>query len=410
MNRRLILPATLALALCCGCSLQQRIDKAMGKIEEAYATSQTWEELPLRTLSWQQALQMIEEQNLELRQQKDRVRESERDELSVYTQMIPGVTYYSYFTSSLRDLTNQVNSNQLASTVNINFSIPTLTQIPYRVYASKATTYAHMKAVEGKKRELTAALYKLVRSKELADALQALESESDSDKEDSQANAKSISAPGENKWGEIAKLLGNAQARWVILPESMPHVTLEKYAHRLDKLDPLVVCQFALRLEQARMIQYGIALQYLPTIDTSLYSPSLFSSSGGTYSGTFLDSKDTKLNLNINYSLDTDMELWNRFMRSKERYEQTKQEIAGQLKDYRNKLRTMRQSYSEYSLWRSVMQKRLAFLRQGVPGSAEEYLTRRKDIYAIRKELLSQESQVIETEAALILQYGLLGE
>jgi len=380
----------------------------MGKIEEEYAAARTWEELPLRTLSWQQALQMVETQNLEIRQQKATIRESERNELSVYTQMIPGVTYYSYFTSSLRDLTNEVNSDQLASTININFYIPTLTQVPYRVYASKATTYAQMKTLEGKKRELAAALYKLVRNKELTDARQALEAENASDIEPDRAKTKAPSSPDENKWGEIAKILGNAEARWVILPESMPRVTWEKYADRLDKLDPLVVCQFALRLEQARLAQYSIALRYLPTIDTSIYSPSLFSSSGGTYSGTFLDSKDTKLNLNINYSLDTKMDTWNNYMRSKERYEQTKQEIAAQLRDYRNKLKAMRKSYGEYSLWRGVMQKRLSFLRSGPPGSAEEYLTRRKDMYSLKKELLTQENQAVETEAALILQYGLL--
>ncbi len=407
MKSRFILPVTLVLTLC-GCSLQQRIDKAMSKIEEEYAASRTWEELPLRTLSWQQALQMVETQNLEIRQQQALVDESERNELSVYTQMIPGVTYYSYFTSSLRDLTSQVNSDRLSSTININFYIPTLTQVPYRVYSSKAATYAQMKTLEGKKRELTAALYKLVRNKELTDARQALEAGNASDMEPDRAKDKALSAPNENKWGEIAKILGNAEARWVILPESMPRVTWEKYAKRLDKLDPLIVCQFALRLEQARLAQYSIALRYLPTIDTSIYSPSLFSSSGGTYSGTFLDSKDTKLNLNINYSLDTKMDTWNHYMRSKERYEQTKQEISAQMRDYRNKLKTMRKSYEEYALWRSVMQKRLSFLRSGVPSSAEEYLNRRKDIYSLKKELLSQENQAVETEAALILQYGLL--
>lgn len=407
MKYRFLLPAALGLSLC-GCSLQQRVGKVMGKIEEEYAATQTWEELPLRTLSWQQALQMIETQNLEIRQQLDTINESERNELSVYTQMIPGVTYYSYFTSSLRDLTNQVNSDQLSSTVNINFYIPTLTQIPYRIYASKAATYAQMKTLEGKKRELTASLYKLVRNKELADARQALESKTTPDADADRAKTKPLSSPNEDKWGEIAKILGNAEARWVILPESMPRVTWEKYADRLDKLDSLVVCQFALRLEQARMAQYGIALRYLPTIDTSIYSPSLFSSSGGTYSGTFLDSKDTKLNLNINYSLDTKMDTWNNYMRSKERYEQTKQEIAAQMRDYRNKLKVMRKSYEEYSLWCRVMQKRLSFLQSRAPGSAEEYLNRHKDIYSIKKELLSQENQVVETEAALILQYGLL--
>ncbi len=45
--------------------------------------------------------------------------------------------------------------------------------------------------------------------------------------------------------------------------------------------------QHALKLEQARLAQYGVAMDYLPTINTSMYSPSLFSSTEGTYSGTF---------------------------------------------------------------------------------------------------------------------------
>lgn len=408
MKNHITLSALLILTLC-GCSLEKRVDKTMAKIQEQYATAQTWDALPVRTLSWKQAVMMMQERNADLMRQRDIIRESERNELSVYTQMIPGVTYYTYFTSSLRDLTDQVNSDQFATTLNINFFLPTLTRVPYQVYAGKATTYAQMKALEGKQRELIASLYKIVRSQELADAVSALEEADGTEEEEKQRGIPGNGRQIENRWGEMAKLLGNSEARWVVLPETMPHVRWENYKAKLDKLDDLIVCQFAMRLEQSRMAQYGVALQYLPSINTNLYSPSLFSSSGGTYSGAFLNSKDTKLNMSINYSLDTKMDQWNLYMRSKARYEQTKQEIAAQLMDYRNKLKTMQQSFSEYVLWQSVMRKRLDFLYKTAPQSAEEYLERKKNISAIKKELLNQENQALETEAALILQYGLAG-
>ena len=211
-------------------------------------------------------------------------------------------------------------------------------------------------------------------------------------------------------WRDVARILGRRDARWKILPDSMPHIKWSEYEKRLDRLSELVVCQYAMRLEQARMAQYGVALQYLPTINTSIYSPSLFSSSGGIYQGAFLDMDDTKLNLSISYSVDTTLYNWDTYKTSKEHYEREKIKVADELMDHRARMQKLRQSMSEYHNWRSYMMKHIAYLSNFAPSGAEEFITRSSSIFGMRKELLDQEKNSVEAEAAVVLEYGMPDE
>ena len=176
----------------------------------------------------------------------------------------------------------------------------------------------------------------------------------------------------------------------------------------MDKLDDLVVCMYAMRLEQARLAQYQTALQYLPTINTSLYSPSLFSSSGGTYQGTFLSGEDTRLNLSLSYSLDTKLSTWNSYKRSKDQYEKAKREVTTGIIEHKNKLSTLKASVREYNNWRSYMEKRIDYLLRQPSSTAEELIARDRAVYDMKKELINQEKTAVESEAAMVLEYGLI--
>ena len=134
---------------------------------------------------------------------------------------------------------------------------------------------------------------------------------------------------------------------------------------------------------------------------------SLFSSSGGTYSGTFLDKDDTKLNMSFNYSLDTDLHTWYSYRDSKEAYELCKRETTAKLIDLKQKLRTLRTSMDEYYTWKSFMNKRMEHLRTAPATNAAEFLENETTLQSMQQELLRQEEAVIESEATLILQYGL---
>lgn len=403
-----LFPAIALLALLPGCSLHQRLDRVSADIERLYEQTRLWEQLPQRTISWQQAIAMMRRQNAQLLAARDRIEHEQRDELSVYTDMIPGVSYYSYFNKSLRDLTQTLSSNDLQSSVNVNFYLPTLTNLPYKVYAAKATAFAAVKALEGKERELISKLYTAVRKQELRQRRQALERQS------AEAEQHSPDIPDfseENStleyWKEISGLLGDTSARWNILPSGMPTFRWSDYRGKMDKLSELVVCQHALKLEQARLTQYRVAMDYLPTINTGLYSPSLFSSTGGTYSGTFLDMDDTTLNLSISYRLDTRLDNWNEYKDNKARYEQTKRDVVSSLMEHKQKMNLLRRSMNEYYTWRSFMNKRMDYLKSVRADSSSAFLEQAQELHRMQAELLSQEEKVIESEAALILEYGL---
>ena len=400
----------LALAMLIpGCSLDQRIDRVSAEIERVYAQTQLWEQLPERTISWQQALSILRRENPVLQAADDRIEHLERSSLSVYTDMIPGVSIYSYFTKSIEGLTQSLATDDFKTQVNVNFYIPTITRIPYRVYSAKAEVYAAVKSREGSERDLISKLYQLVRRRDLAERRHARELRKPADTRTDTSPIALATEKNEQReyWKEVSKILGDYSARWNILPESLPKFSWSHYRRKLDRLSPLVVCQHAMKLEQARLAQYGIVMEYLPTINTNLYSPSLFSSSGGTYTGTFLDTEDTTLNLNFSYRLDTKLNTWNRYQDNKARYEQVRKEVLASLLDYKQKMHLLRQSMDEYYTWRSFIMKRIDYMQHAPADSPETFLEQKRELDSMQDELLRQEEKAIESEAALIQAYDL---
>ena len=405
-------PVTIVLLSCAllnNCSLEQRLDTVAANIHRQFEDAESWDKLPLRVISWEQAIAMMMRCNASVKDAQSMIEEAERESLSVYTEMIPGLSYYGFFTKSIEQLSNNVSANDLSSNINVTFSIPTLSQVPYRVYAAKARTYAAIKAKEGKERELIAQVYALVRNRELDLKLRDLsQTNPDLTEQDKLlANKNDITADAAH-WQKMSELLGDYSARWQILPSSAPKISWGKYEPRMNKLDDLVVCMYALRLEQARLSQYQTALRYFPTINTSLYSPSLFSSSGGTYQGTFLSGEDTRLNLSLSYSLDTQLSNWNSYKRGKAQYEKAQREVAAGIIEHKNKLATLKASVREYNNWRSYMEKRIDYLRHQPAATAEELIARDRAIYDMKKELINQEKAAVESEAAMVLEYGLI--
>ena len=401
--------AVLAAAALAGCSLDKHIQKASDKAEVQYAAITTWDKLPVRTISWNQAISMMRASNTELMSARNNIKHADRETLRVYTDLIPTASYYAYMTKSLEDLAHQWNGNDLTNNFNVNFFLPTLTQLPYRVYANKVTAFAAVKAMEGAEREAVSKLYQAVRKRELAMRLRELDSQAPADGTAAAQTSAEYMKQDLDYHQSVAKLLGNADARWNILPETMPRLNWNDYRNRLGRLDQLVLLKFVLDLERARMEQYSIALQYLPTINTSLYSPSLFSSSGGTYSGTFLSSKDTRLNLSVSYNIDTRLSTWNRYRDGQERYALAKKKVEADMREHKSKIEALRASVDEYEHWKSYMAKRMDFVRSSPAESAEAALERNKTILDMKRELIKQEQEAVETECAIILEYGMPG-
>lgn len=406
------LPIVILLTVCMSaCSLSQRLERASVRLEAQYDEMKEWDALPERVITWDQAVMMIAENNLELKECDDQIASAERQGLSVYTNMIPGASYYGYMSRTISQLSKPMNSDELQSSVNVTFYLPTLTRVPYDVYAADVRIFAAKKAKEGRMRELVSKLYQQVRQSEIEVKRRKLIAAAEAEgTEPDKLQQLTREQAQQRNWQEMARLLGDRSARWRVLPESMPHVTWEDYDPLLDYLSELVVCQFVMRLEQARLAQYGVALDYLPTINTNLYSPSLFSSSGGLYSGTFLNNDDTYINMSISYRLDTQLSSWDTYQMSKARFEREKQRVGDEMMDHRNKVQLLRKSVKTYGEWRSYMAKRIAFVEETPANNAEEFFERKQLLHNMRMELLNQESSAVEHEAQAVLEYGMPDE
>ncbi len=396
--------ATLCLT---GCSIEQRMGKVSGEVKASFANAREWEQLPLRAISWQQALSMVQQNNIELKRLRAAIDRSEREGLSIYTDMIPGVSYYGYLTRSINNI-NSTSTRDMNSTVNVTFNLPTITNVPYRVYAARANTFSAIKTKEINERDIISKLYAEIRNREIELRRRNLQKQHHSTDEQTRMLAQSAERLADSSyWKNIADLLGDYTARWYILPESMPRVKWGRYLPRLNQLSSLSVERFAIRLEQARLGQYGIALKYLPTVNTNLYSPSLFSSTGGSYEGAFLDGDDTNINLSASYTFDTQLDTWNEYKDRKADYENVRRMVEAAIISHKHKLCQLKRSVQDYQSWRSYMHKRMEYLENTPVTTAEEQLSREETLYSMKAELLSQESRSVESEAAVILEYGL---
>ena len=141
-------------------------------------------------------------------------------------------------------------------------------------------------------------------------------------------------------------------------------------------------------------------------INTNLYSPSLFSSTGGTYEGAFLDGEDTNLNLSASYTIDTQLDTWNEYMDSKDDYEITRRKVEASIISHKHKLIQLKRSVQDYLSWRSYMYKRIEYIEASPVMTATDRLTNEETLFSMKSELLNQEAASVESETAVILEYG----
>ncbi len=399
-----------SLLLLNACSIQKILGETGDDLQKKFRNIEEWEQLPLRRISWNQALAMILENNRDMRRADSNIDSANRNVRSVYTDLIPTVAYYSSFSNTIAGIIEASNAGSSQYNVQVGFSLPSLTQVPYRVYSAQASAYAAVKTREGKIRELTSQLYKNIRTREVYLRTKKLDARNPDARPKSNQELHNEYEADSQFWQDMANLLGDNSARWMVIQETMPRVRWSEYRNRLSSLDELVVVQLAMRVEQARLQQYSVALNYLPTLNANLYSPSLFSSSAGVFDGAFLSSEDTTLNMSISYSLDTQLRNWNNYKTNKENYQLICQEVIDELITRRGKLRTLKSSFDEYNVWKSYMQKKINFLKETKPSSAADYIEMSRLIVDMERELLNQEKRAIDTEATVLLEYGFHGE
>ena len=350
------------------------------------------------------------ERNIDLKKSEQSLKTTKRSVINVFTQIIPGVNLDWMLTKELSDLA-KVTASDVEYNTNILFNMPSLTQIPFDYYSAKAAVYTAEKTLEMKKRELVARLYQQVLSYRNAqisynNQLSSLPYDDDG------VQKKKLDLERERNLNEISQgfavLLGNMDARWLVKPETMPRLDWGRYRAASRQLDLLVVTMVAMELEASRLQVLNAKLKFFPSVDINFYSPTLFSSTGGTYGGFFAGAGDMKVNMSLREELDTRLISWFQYKSAKESHELLQREVVMELQRRRIKIAALLESRRRFELWQGVLMKEIAFKESRLSVSGDEYLEQRKDIRKMYADLDNEASKNAEVEAALIMEYGWL--
>lgn len=402
------------MCLCVGiwtsCSLEKHMERKTGELIKKMETVPEWSQLPRQEISWNQAVTLMMERNIDLKKSEQSLKTTKRAVINVFTQIIPGVNLDWMLTKELSDL-SKVTADDVEYNTNILFNMPSITQIPFDYYSAKAAVYTAEKTLEMKKRELISRLYQQTISYRNAqisynNQLKSLPYDDDG------VQRKKLDKDWEKSLDEIsqgfATLLGSMEARWLIKPETMPRLDWEKYKAASKKLDLLVVTMAAMELEASRLQVLNARMNFFPSVDINFYSPSLFSSTGGTYGGFFAGAGDMQVNMSLREELDTRLTSWFQYKSAKESHDLMQRSVVMDLQKRRIKIATLLESRRRYELWRGVLLKEIAFKESRLSASGDEYLEQMKDIRKMYTDLDNEAAKNAEVEAALIMEYGWL--
>lgn len=386
------------------------MERKTGELIKKMDTVPEWSQLPRQEISWNQAVALMMERNIDLKKSEQSLKTTKRAVINVFTQIIPGVNLDWMLTKELSDL-SKVTADDVEYNTNILFNMPSITQIPFDYYSAKAAVYTAEKTLEMKKRELVSRLYQQTLSYRNAQISYKNQLKS-LPYDDEGVQRKKLDKEWEKSLDEIsqgfATLLGSMEARWLIKPETMPRLDWEKYKAASKKLDLLVVTMAAMELEASRLQVLNAKMNFFPSVDINFYSPSLFSSTGGTYGGFFAGAGDMQVNMSLREELDTRLTSWFQYKSAKESHDLMQRSVVMDLQKRRIKIATLLESRRRYELWRGVLLKEIAFKESRLSASGDEYLEQMKDIRKMYTDLDNEAAKNAEVEAALIMEYGWL--
>lgn len=294
------LPAAVAAVMLTSCSLDAYLQQRQDKLVEQYRAIPDYEQLPIRTISWQQAVQLSLAGNLEYRKACENLEQAQRETDRVWRSFIPSVDIGYYYSRALFRSDGGYYRGGGDFNTNVMFMLPELTRLPVEHYGKLLAVRKAQIDLIVKQREIEAKLYQFFREREISERPKARNTEQGGSELARKAEAQTT----REQWNKLCTLLNDDSARWQLLPTDLPRVTPESYGSKIELPSPESQQLLAMELEVARLRKLGVIIEYWPRIHTNFYSPSLFSSSGGDLSGFMQGAKDTRVSLNVHFSLD----------------------------------------------------------------------------------------------------------
>lgn len=394
--------AAAALSLV-SCSLDSYLQGRQDKLVAQYRALPDYNQLPVRLISWQQAVQSALAGNPEYRQAQENLAHAERECGQTWRSFIPSIDIGYYYSRALFRSGGDYYRGGGDFNTNVMFMLPELTRMPVEHYGKLLAVRKAQIDLTLKQREIEAKLYQLFRERGISERLEARKT----GREDTPTTRQKEKQDTREQWGKLCALLNDDSARWQLLPEDLPRVTPESYGNKTELPSPESQQLLAMELEAVRLRKLGVIIEYWPSIHTNFYSPTLFDSSGGNLSGFMQGAKDTRVSLNTYFSLDMKGDKANNYREAENAHRAALSQARQKMREYKEKAELLLKSWQQYREWRQAMAGYIAFRRSQGASHPDDLRARHEESQAVMQEMLEQERKNIERECALIQEYGL---
>jgi len=401
-----ILPTAAAAAAALSlvsCNLDAYLQQRQDKLVEEYRALPDYEQLPIRIISWQQAVQLALAGNAEYRQAQENLAHAERESGQTWRSFIPSIDIGYYYSRALFRNEGGYYRGEGDFNTNVMFMLPELTRLPVEHYTKLLAVRKAQIDLTIKQREIESKLYQLFREREIDERPKAPKD----GQEDAASARQKVEQTEREQWGKLCELINDDSARWQLLPADLPRVTPESYGSKIELPSPESQQLLAMGLEAARLRKLGVIIEYWPSIHTNFYSPSLFDSSGGSLTGFMRGAKDTRVSLNTYFPLDMKGEKANSYREAENAHRAALSQARQKMREYKEKAALLLQSWQQYREWKQAMEGYIAFRRRQGAAHPDDMRMMHEESQSVMQELLEQERKNIERECALIQEYGL---
>jgi hypothetical protein len=276
--------------------------------------------LPVRTLDWNEALDLLKAKNLKLRAARASVTNSLEMATQPFRDLIPTINLRAGVTRSLANVPI-TSVDDVTFNIDSFFNIPGVVNFDARVFAGRLEVLRAQAAYKLAEREQTIELYKAFLAMQDHDQLVSeLKSERALAQTVQQVDALAaqvfirdlasqelgVAKSAEALQAQTGDLLGDRSYQWKLTTNGLPDLAYEKEPLQLadtNRVGKLQMKLVALELVRAWATIHGIKLQYWPELSIFVSGPSVYQRTGGE--NHFWSSKDIQASADFFWTLDT---------------------------------------------------------------------------------------------------------
>ena len=316
------LAGLLLSAFClCGCSPEKKVARHLNQLRYEWQTNVIHQaNLPERVLAWNEAIEIMLQNNLKLKQSRMELTTAEEAVRQVFKDLIPTLNLRSGVSKQLTSL-DRITADDVTFSANSFFSIPGLVNFSARLYAARLGYLRAHTAYQLAEREQIIDLYRLFNGAEelrqnqtrfsvqqaTASAMQQVDPFSGrlmlTELQSREiANEREV----ESLQDRASALLGSRDYRWIFSTNGLPELRYHEFPLPLTDTNRVAQLQLkllALELEAARATLQGLKLRYWPELNIFITGPPIYQRYAGE--ARWWDADALRMNADLFWSVDT---------------------------------------------------------------------------------------------------------